>query len=74
MFSVLHNLRLRLSSALVRLAKRIYPRNPEVDAFLAQRAIDQMTYGLSVSIVSPKDIYKPPNVRNEAPPSGGRLD
>ncbi len=52
-----HDLRWRLSNALVGVARRIYPRNPEVNAFLAQVVIDQMIYGRSVVRVNPAEMH-----------------
>ena len=48
-----YNFRWRVSSALVRLARRIYPANPDVKAFFMQIAMDQMICGGSVVRVDP---------------------
>lgn len=67
-----HDLRWKLSNALVGLARRIYPRNPEVNAFLMQLMTDQMIYGQSVVRVNQEEIYKTPNAEfRGATPEGG---
>jgi hypothetical protein len=56
-----HNLRWKISNALVKLARKIYPRNPEVDAFMLQIISDQIIYGRSMVRISPEDIFKTEN-------------
>lgn len=58
-----HNIRWKLSNAVVRLARWIYPENPEVKAFLMQVMTDQLIYGQAVTRVAPGDIFKPPNYK-----------
>ena len=58
-----HNLRWNLSNALVGLARWIYPRNPEVNAFMMQVMTDHMIYGQSVVRVNPAEMYKTPNAK-----------
>ena len=67
-----HDLRWKLSNALVWLARRVYPRNPEVNAFLMQVMTDQMIYGQSVVRVNPAEMYKTPNVHSDSSPKTSR--
>ena len=50
-------LRWKLSNALIALARRVYPSNPEVDAFMMQVMTDQMVYGQSFVRVNPEEFF-----------------
>ena len=56
-----HNIRWKLSNFAVRVARWIYPENPEVKAFFMQIMIDQMIYGQTVTRIDPSEILKTPN-------------
>ena len=60
-----HNIRWKLSNAVVLVARWIYPENPEVKAFLMQVMTDQMIYGQAVTRIDPKEIFKTPNARTD---------
>ena len=52
-----YQFRHRLSSFLVRIARKIHPENPDVMAFYAQLMMDQMLYGSA--IVRQEDVSGP---------------
>jgi hypothetical protein len=58
-----YNLRWKVSNALVRMANRVYPKNPEVTAFWMQAMSDQMIYGHSVVRVKPEEMYNIPRTK-----------
>ena len=65
-----YNFRWNLSNSVVRLARWIYPENPEAKAFLMQVVTDQIIYGHAVTRVSPSEIFNTPNVElNRSPES-----
>jgi hypothetical protein len=43
----------KLSIKLVKLARKLYPENPEVTAFFARLLVDRMIYGKSIIRVEP---------------------
>lgn len=53
-----HQFRWRISSWLVRLAQKIYPKNPDVTAFYTQVMVDQAIYGKSVVRINPDATWK----------------
>jgi len=50
--------RWRVSNLLVKIAKRIYPENPEVMAFYAKLLTDTLIYGQSITQVDMSEIYE----------------
>ena len=54
-----YQLRWKLSNFFVRVARGIYPQNPEVIAFYTQIMTDQLIYGQSVVRVGPDEIRVP---------------
>lgn len=54
-----YQLRWKLSNLFVRIARRIYPENPEVTAFYLQTMTDQLIYGQSIVRVGPDEIRVP---------------
>ena len=53
-----YNFRWQLANVLVKLARKIHPKNPEVEAFMLQVAMDQILYGQSITRIAPKEFYK----------------
>ena len=54
-----YELRWKLSNLFVRIARRIYPENPEVTAFYVQTMTDQLIYGQSIVRIGPYEIRVP---------------
>jgi hypothetical protein len=50
-----HQVRWRLSNIFVRIAKKIYPENPEVMAFFIKQMTDLAIYGGSITHIDYKD-------------------
>ena len=50
--------RRKLSSFFVTIARKIYPKNPDVDAFFLECFMDQVIYGKSVVMVNPTEDIK----------------
>ena len=53
-----YQFRWKVSNLLVRLARKIHPKNPEITAFYVRMMTDQMIHGRSVMMVDPTAIYK----------------
>lgn len=53
-----YQLRWKLSFYLVKLARKVYPDNPDVKAFYLQAMTDQMIYGRHVVRVHPEKVWK----------------
>lgn len=51
-------LRWKLANNLVKLARAIHPRNPEVYAFMMQMAVDELICGKAVVRIEPDELYK----------------
>jgi hypothetical protein len=54
-----YQFRWKLSNFFVRIARRIYPENPEVTAFYMQTMTDQLIYGQSIVSIGPEEIRVP---------------
>lgn len=54
-------LRWKLSNALVSLARKVYPENPEVTAFYYGLMLDQIITGQMVVRVGPDEVKMPSN-------------
>ena len=53
-----YNFRWKLSNILIDLARKIYPNNPEVEAFWTDLIVDQMIYGKAITRVNPEEMMK----------------
>lgn len=53
-----YNFRWRLSSMFVKIAKKIYPKNPEVTTFWMKVIQDDMIYGKSIIRIEPEKFEK----------------
>jgi hypothetical protein len=53
-----HQFRFKLANAIVWLARKIHPSNPEVWAFHTQLMMDYMICGKSIVRINPMDVQK----------------
>lgn len=53
-----YDLRRKISTFFIRVARWIHPRNPDVTAFQVQLMTDAMIYGRAVVRVNPMDEFK----------------
>ena len=53
-----YNLRWKLSSLIVKLARFVYPENPEVKAFIMRALMDEVICGASLTRIDPFAIFK----------------
>lgn len=51
-----YQFRWKLSNLIMRIARKIYPDNPEVKAFYLQCIYDQMIFGKSIVRINPLDL------------------
>ena len=52
-----YQIRWKLSNLFVNIGRKIYPRNPEVDAFWMQLMMDESIYGNAFVRVDPKKFH-----------------
>lgn len=57
-----YNYQWRLSNLFIWIARKIYPANPELNAFMLQMLSDQMIYGQSIVRVNPTKFMDAENV------------
>ena len=53
-----YHLRWGVSNMLIRLARRVYPKNPEVRAFWMDLMMDELISGRAITRVDPSELYK----------------
>lgn len=55
-----HQFRWRVSNALINIARKVYPKNPELTAFMCEVMVDKMLYGQSIVRVGQEEIRSTP--------------